>query len=73
MAALTSLSASNQIVTLNDGRNGVLLNRSGNIVSSKLNVLQHDRMKAGIGECLDWLDANSTLLLNLDLVYTAMC
>jgi hypothetical protein len=40
----TSLGASNDIMTLEDGWKNVLLNGSRNVIASKLNVLSHCRM-----------------------------
>jgi hypothetical protein len=64
---LTSLSNSNHIVPQGDGREAVLLDRGGDLVAAKLYVAQHDRMQTRVGELRDGLNANWTLLEQLDL------
>lgn len=51
---LTSLSGGNDVVALDNGRNGVGLNRSGILVATGLNVADHYRVKAGSLE-LNWI------------------
>lgn len=62
----TCLSDPDNVMTSEDRRDGELLDRSGNIVSAKLDVLQHSGMNATLLEGLDRIDLGRSLLLDLD-------
>ena len=49
----TSLSGGNDVATLENSRDGVSLNRSRVLITTELNVLEHDRVEASFGE-LSW-------------------
>lgn len=49
-----------------DGRDRVLLNGSGGVVATQVNVLEHDRVKTAILVRIDGVDANFALLVNLN-------
>lgn len=48
--ARTRLGRGKDIVTLQDGRNAVGLDRRARLVAAQLHVLEHDRMQAGVLE-----------------------
>lgn len=62
----TCLSDPDNVMTSEDRRDGELLDRSGNIVSAKLDVLQHSGMNTAILEGTDRIDLGRSLLLDLD-------
>jgi len=64
---LTCLSTSNNIVALEDGWQTILLNRSGNIVSCQLHILQHSRMKSSVLEIANRSNTNTALLSDIKL------
>ena len=51
--ARTSLSSGNDIATLENGRDGVSLNRGRVLVTTEINILDHDRVETSFGE-LSW-------------------
>lgn len=67
---LTSLSDADDIVSTSDGREAVLLDRSGNLIQRQLDVLHHSRVQAGLVEAHDRVDLNGSLLLKLDWGHT---
>lgn len=64
---LTGLSDANDVVSKLDCRNAILLDRGGNLISTKLNVAKSDRMKATILELGNGVDASRALLEELNL------
>lgn len=66
-SCLTSLRDADDIVTIGDGRNTVLLNGRGNLVATEFDVLGHSRMQASCLEAHDRDGANRALLFELDL------
>lgn len=63
---LTGLGTSDNIMTLEDGGQGVALNRCGNSIASQTNIGKHDGVESGIIKAENWLDTNSALLDNVD-------
>lgn len=53
-------------MTLEDGGQGVALNRCGDGIASQTNIGKHDRVESGIIKAENRLDANSALLDNVD-------
>jgi hypothetical protein len=53
-------------MSLEDRWDGELLNGSGVVISTKLNVLQHGRMKPSITERSDWVNLDRPFLLYLN-------
>ena len=58
----TCLSAGNDVITLGDRRQAILLNGGWDVVAGKLDILQHDRVKARILELSNRLKTDSALL-----------
>lgn len=67
VGGLTSLGDADDIVTRSNGRKAILLDRSRNFVATKIDILDHGRMKASVLESSHRNGANWTLLLELDL------
>lgn len=63
---LTSLGTSDNIISLEDGGQGVALNRSGDGIASQTNIGKHDGVESGIVKAENRLDTNSALLDNID-------
>lgn len=68
----TSLSTSNNVMALQNRRETVRLDRSGNSVACKFDIIKHYWMKASIGERTDWLDLSCTLLNDVDLLDSSL-
>jgi len=63
---LTSLRDGNHVIALLDGGNAVLLDRSGHLVTAELNIAKHGGVQTGIGKLGNRVDADRTLLVNLN-------
>lgn len=63
---LTGLRDANHVVAHVDGREAVALDGSRNLITSQLNVLQHGRVKAGILEGRNGVDARRAFLEQLN-------
>lgn len=55
-----------------DGWNAVFLDRSRNTVAAQFNISEHGRMKTSSVEGLDGVDADQTLLKNVNLLNPSM-
>jgi hypothetical protein len=67
MMILTGLSTGNNVMTQLDSRETILLNGRGNCVTNQLDILQHGRMKACILILAYRLQADVSLLSNVQL------
>lgn len=70
---LTSLGNGNDVVALNNSRDGVLLNGSRVDVRGQSDVLEHDRVEAGVVKLFDVLNTFRALLGNVDLLDPIWC
>lgn len=52
----TSLGNTNHVMTSGDSRNGVCLDGGSELVATKFNILQHDRVQSCALELKDWSD-----------------
>lgn len=68
MGKLTGLGNADDVVTILDGRKTILLDGGRDLVATKLNVLDHCGMQAGVLETHDRDRTNRAFLLKLDLL-----
>lgn len=61
------MSNTHDIVSMDDSRKTVHLDRGRNLVTGQIDVATHDRVKAGLVKIVERGDASLTLLENLDL------
>lgn len=70
---ITSLSTGDNVMTKLNCWNAVLLDGGGNIIACKLDILQHDRVQAGVIELANGSNTNITLLVDVKGSEAAKC